>query len=78
MQISLRVRLDTARDRFCVEFEPGTVADRKPVKVEGLEAPVELTLDAEGYVLGVEIPGLAKGLKALAGEPQGKPGKPSR
>lgn len=75
MQISLRARLDTARDRFVVEFEPGAVASRQAIKVEGMKEPVELTLDAQGYILGVEIPNLAKGLAAIAGGKPEKPGK---
>jgi hypothetical protein len=79
MHISLRARLDTARDRFVVEFEPGTGEKRLPIPVEGLSKPVELVLDADGYILAVEIPDLAVGLANLAGKPEGgKPGKPHR
>lgn len=79
MQISLRVRLDGARDRLCVELEPGAVGVQElkltkkpeaPKKGEKAEKPAEamtLQLDASGYLVAVEIPGLAAFLKEFTG-----------
>lgn len=72
MDISLRLRLDTTSDSLRVEFEPGKEAKSLDVKIEGSKAPMKVSLDADGYVLGVSIPGLAKFLAGMAGE---KPGK---
>ncbi len=77
MHISLRVRLDSTTDRLVVEFEPSDkgIESVKKIAVEGLPEPMELNLDPEGYIVSLSIPGLARGLKALAGD---KPGKPHR
>lgn len=77
MDISLRVRLDSTTDRLVIEFEPADkgIESCKKIAVEGLPEPMELNLDPDGYIVSLAIPGLAKGLKALAGE---KPGKPAR
>lgn len=77
MQISLRVRLDSTTDRLVIEFEPSDegVAAVYKLKVEGMAEPAELNLDPFGYIVSLAIPGLAKGLAALAGEKQGKAGK---
>lgn len=75
MQISLRCRLDTSTDRFVIEFEAGEVASTRPIAIDGLPEPAQLELDAQGYIVSLAIPGLAKGLKALAGEKTGKGGK---
>jgi uncharacterized protein YuzE len=82
MQISLSLRLDTARDRFVVELEPGDpdAVVEKAIAVEGMPEPVILELTETGKICTIAIPGLGKILKAIAGEPAGKPegGKPGK
>jgi hypothetical protein len=77
MQISLSLWLDTARDRFRLSFEPGETGEtvEKEIRVEGMPAPVILELTQAGKICSIQIPGLGKMLKAIAGEPEGKPGK---
>lgn len=83
MQISLRVRLDTARDRFVIELEDRPeVPTYKPIAVEGMKEPIELVLNGDGYVAAIEIPNLKAGLAVIAGIEKptelGKPGKPGK
>lgn len=72
MHISLRVALDATKDRIRIELEPGKVASTMQLKIEGSKKQIDVELDAEGYVLGVSIPGLKEAIAAIAGE---KPGK---
>lgn len=73
MQISLRLRLDTATDRFVVELEPGAHASERDFPVEYCKEPGKIQLDKDGYVLGFSMPGLKLFFEALAGKE--KPGK---
>jgi hypothetical protein len=68
MQISLRLQLDTTRDRFRAELEPGTVASTKEFPVEYCKEPGTIELDAKGFVLANTMPGLKQFFDSLAGD----------
>lgn len=78
MNISLRVRLDDTRDRLVVELEPGKVARTVPLQVGRENEIVEIDIDADGYVLGLSLPGLTDLLAELAPKPAGKPETPGK
>lgn len=79
MQISLRLRLDSARDRFVIDFGPeapeGELRVEREIKVEDSPNPVILTTTQDGTIEEISFPGLAKFLQHLAGEKPEKLGK---
>lgn len=56
----IRFKVDKAADTLHVELKEGTVAETLPVA-----GKAEITLDAEGYVLGIRFNGVNELIQAL-------------
>jgi len=61
MQISLRVKLDDARNAVVLELEGSGGPKAKSIKLGPIargQPPVEIDVDAGGYVTAIVVPGM--------------------